>query len=97
MRKHLNKLLVKFGLLITKAPTLLTDKSTAMSNAFPVDLTDKVAIGEATDNPKSELFDIFAADTNVHKWHHYFEIYEKHFALRFDRRFRQEEAGDSQV
>jgi hypothetical protein len=67
MRKHLNKLLVKFGLLITKAPTLLTDKSTAMSNAFPVDLTDKVTIGEATDNPKSELFDIFAADTNVHK------------------------------
>ena len=79
MRKLLNKLLVKFGLLIIKAPTVLTDKSNTLSDAFPVELTEKVTIAKASGTPKSELFDIFAADTNVHKWHHYFEIYEKHF------------------
>ena len=93
MRKHLNKLLVKFGLLISKAPTLLTDKSIAMSDAFPAGLTEKVTIGEATDNPNSELFELFAADTNVHKWHHYFEIYEKHFGSYRDRPIRMLEIG----
>ena len=67
MRKLLNKLLVKFGLLITKAPTLLADKSLATSDAFPVELTEKVSVDEATDTPENELFDIFSADTNVHK------------------------------
>jgi hypothetical protein len=93
MRKHLNKLLVKFGLLITKAPTLLTDKSNAMSDAFPAELTENVTISEATDNPKNELFELFAADTNVHKWHHYFEIYEKHFNSYRDRPIRMLEIG----
>jgi len=93
MRKLLNRLLVKFGLLITKAPTLLTDKSTAMSDAFPADLTGKVTIGEATDTPNSELFRLFAADTDVHKWHHYFEIYEKHFGAYRNRPIRMLEIG----
>jgi hypothetical protein len=93
MRKLLNKLLVKFGLLITKAPTLLTDKSNAVSDAFPVELTEKVAINEATNTPKSELFDIFAGDTNVHKWHHYFEIYAKHFDSYRNRPIRMLEIG----
>jgi len=93
MRKLLNKLLVKFGLLITKAPTLLTDKSNVVSDAFPVELTEKVTINEATGTPKSELFDIFAADTNVHKWHHYFEIYERHFDSYRDRPIRMLEIG----
>jgi len=93
MRKILNKLLIKFGLLISKAPTVLTDKSNAMSDAFPADLTENVTISEATDSPKSELFDIFAADTNVHKWHHYFEIYEKHFNSYRDRPIRMLEIG----
>jgi hypothetical protein len=79
MRKLLNKLLVKFGLLLTKAPTLLADKSLALSNAFPTVLTEKVTVKKATELPQNELFDIFAADTNVHKWHHYFDIYNKHF------------------
>ena len=93
MRKILNKLLIKFGLLISKAPTVLTDKSNAMSDAFPVELTENVTISEATDTPKSELFDLFAADTNVHKWHHYFEIYEKHFNSYRDRPIRMLEIG----
>ncbi|MCJ7592327.1 MAG: class I SAM-dependent methyltransferase [Woeseiaceae bacterium] len=79
MRKLLNKLLVKFGLLIIKAPTLLTDKSLTTSDSFPLALTEKVTVDEATDTPENELFDIFSADTNVHKWHHYFDIYTKHF------------------
>jgi hypothetical protein len=93
MRKRLNKLLVKFGLLITKAPTLLADNSSAMSDAFPVGLTEKVTISASTDTPKSELFDIFAADTNVHKWHHYFDIYEKHFDRYRNQPIRMLEIG----
>ena len=79
MRKQLNKLLVKFGLLITKAPSLLTDKALPSSDLLPAELTEKVKVGEAKDTPNNELFQIFSADTNVHKWHHYFEIYSKHF------------------
>ena len=79
MRKQLNKLMVKFGLLITKAPSLLTDKALPSSDLLPAELTEKVKVGEAKDTPNNELFQIFSADTNVHKWHHYFEIYSKHF------------------
>jgi hypothetical protein len=35
MRKLLNKLLIKFGLLITKAPALLADKSLGTSESIP--------------------------------------------------------------
>ena len=93
MRKLLNKLLVKFGLLITKAPTLLTDKSLATSAAFPVELTENVTVNAATDTPENELFDIFSADTNVHKWHHYFDIYTKHFEAYRNRPIRMLEIG----
>jgi hypothetical protein len=93
MRKLLNKLLVKFGLLITKAPTLLTDKSLATSAAFPTELTEKVTVSAATDTPENELFDIFSADTNVHKWHHYFDIYVKHFEAYRNRPIRMLEIG----
>jgi hypothetical protein len=93
MRKLLNKLLVKFGLLITKAPTLLTDKSLSVSDAFPAELTEKVEVTEATDTPENELFDIFAADTNVHKWHHYFDIYTKHFEAYRNRPIKMLEIG----
>ena len=93
MRKQLNKLLIRFGLMITKAPPLLTDKSSTMSAAFPQSLTEKTVIRAADENPESELFDIFAADTNVHKWHHYFEIYERHFSRFRDRPIRMLEIG----
>lgn len=79
MRKQLNKLLVKFGLLITKAPRLLADQSLPSSDLLPAKLTEKVKVSEAKNTPNNELFQIFSADTNVHKWHHYFEIYSKHF------------------
>ena len=84
MRKLLNKLLVRFGLLVTKAPSLLADKSLSVSDAFPASLTEKVTVTEATETPDNELFAIFSSDTNVHKWHHYFDIYERHFS-----RYRQ--------
>ena len=79
MRKLLNKLLVKFGILITKAPSLLADKSLETSDLFPATLTEKVKVGQAPELPDNELFSIFSADTNVHKWHHYFDIYMRHF------------------
>ena len=93
MRKLLNKLLIKFGLLITKAPTLLADKSLPTSDSLPVELTEKVKIIGATENPQNELFDIFSADTNVHKWHHYFDIYSRHFERFRDRPIRMLEIG----
>jgi len=93
MRKLLNKLLVKFGLLLTKAPTLLADKSLTTSDAFPAELTEKVAVAQAIDTPENELFDIFSADTNVHKWHHYFDIYTKHFEAFRNRPIRMLEIG----
>ena len=93
MRKLLNKLLIKFGLLITKAPTLLSDKSLETSDAFPAELTEKVTVYEASDTPVNPLFDIFSADTNVHKWHHYFDIYTKHFGHYRDRPIKMLEIG----
>ncbi len=93
MRKLLNKLLVKFGLLITKAPALLADKALATSDAFALELTEKVTVDAATDTPENELFEIFSADTNVHKWHHYFDIYTKHFESYRNRPIRMLEIG----
>ena len=93
MRKLLNKLLIKFGLLITKAPTLLADKSLETSDAFPAELTEKVTVYEAAEAPVNPLFDIFSADTNVHKWHHYFDIYTKHFGRYRDRPIKMLEIG----
>ena len=93
MRKLLNKLLIKFGLLITKAPTFLTDKSLETSDAFPAELTEKVTVVEASDAPTNPLFDAFSADTNVHKWHHYFDIYTKHFDQYRDRPIKMLEIG----
>lgn len=93
MRKLLNKLLVKFGLLITKAPTLLSDKTLHTSTSFPRELTEKVIVNASNDTPENELFDIFSADTNVHKWHHYFDIYTKHFEAYRNRPIRMLEIG----
>jgi hypothetical protein len=79
MRKLLNRLLIKFGLLLTKAPTLLSDHALKTSQLFAAELTERVKVGAATEPPDNELFRIFSADTNVHKWHHYFDIYTRYF------------------
>jgi len=93
MRKLLNKLLIKFGLLLTKAPALLADKSLKTSELFPAELTERVKVGEADGTPDNELFRIFSADTNVHKWHHYFDIYTKYFERYRDRPITMLEIG----
>ena len=93
MRKLLNKLLIKFGLLLTKAPALLADKSLQTSELFPAELTESVKVGEADGTPDNELFRIFSADTNVHKWHHYFDIYTKYFERYRDRPITMLEIG----
>ena len=93
MRKLLNKLLVKFGLLITKAPTLLADHALNTSDLIPAELTEKVKVTEAMSTPDNELFRIFSADTNVHKWHHYFDIYSRHFERFRDKPIRMLEIG----
>lgn len=93
MRKLLNKLLIKFGLLITKAPSLLADKSLTTSALIPAELTEKVEVTAAKHTPKNQLFQIFSADTNVHKWHHYFDIYERHFGRFRERPIRMLEIG----
>ena len=81
MRKLLNKLFLKFGYLITKAPDLLIEKSVDPTGMLPTSLTEKVTIKKTTDTPNNELYGIFATNTNVHKWHHYFDIYTHHFEL----------------
>jgi len=93
MRKILNKLLVKFGLLLTKAPTLLADKSLQSSASLPKNLTDPVTVKPAANAPDNELFRIFSTDTNVHKWHHYFDIYARHFGSYRDRPIKMLEIG----
>ncbi len=93
MRKLLNRLLIKFGLLLTKAPALLSDKTLETSDLFPAELTERVKVGEAEHAPDIELFRIFSADTNVHKWHHYFDIYSKYFERYRDRPITMLEIG----
>ncbi len=93
MRKLLNRLLIKFGLLLTKAPALLSDKTLETSDLFPAELTERVKVGEAEHAPDNELFRIFSADTNVHKWHHYFDIYSKYFERYRDRPITMLEIG----
>ncbi len=93
MRKLLNKFLIKFGILITKAPALLADQELSTSDSFPVGLTEKISVATSTDTPNNELFDIFSSDTDVHKWHHYFDIYSKHFEQYRDRPIRMLEIG----
>ena len=93
MRKLLNKLLIKFGLLLTKAPTLLSDKSLETSDLFPAELTERVKVSAAEDTPDNELFRIFSADTDVHKWHHYFDIYTRYFERYRDRPITMLEIG----
>ena len=93
MRKLLNRLLVKFGLLLTKAPTLLADKTLETSDLLPAELTERVKVEMATVTPDNELFEIFSSDTNVHKWHHYFDIYTRHFERYRDRPISMLEIG----
>lgn len=93
MRKLLNRLLIRFGLLLTKAPTVLTDKKLDTSGLLPADLTERVRIGVAPESPDNELFRIFESDTDVHKWHHYFDIYARHFERYRDRPITMLEIG----
>ena len=93
MRKLLNKLLIKFGLLLTKAPVLLADHSLKTSDMFPAQLTESVSVSQAQDTPDNELFRIFSADTDVHKWHHYFDIYTRYFERFRHRPIRMLEIG----
>jgi hypothetical protein len=93
MRKLLNRLLVRFGLLLTKAPTLLSDHSLETSDLLPAELTEPVKVSAAQDTPDNELFRIFSADHNVHKWHHYFDIYTRYFERYRDRPIAMLEIG----
>ena len=67
MRKLLNKILLKFVYLITKAPRLLAEQYVDAGDMLPEHLTEQVTIKEATESPDNELFETFTADTNVHK------------------------------
>ena len=93
MRKLLNRLLIKFGLLLTKAPAFLSDRSLETSDLFPAELTERVKVTTAIDPPDNELFRIFSADTNVHKWHHYFAFYTRYFERSRDRPITMLEIG----
>ena len=93
MRKLLNKLLIRFGLLLTKAPALLADHALKTSGLFPAELTERVTVRQAKGTPDNELFEIFSADINVHKWHHYFDIYTRYFERYRERPITMLEIG----
>ena len=93
MRKLLNKLLLKFGYLITKAPRLLAEQSVESSGMLAAELTEKVTIAGSSDTPENELYETFAASTDVLKWHHYFDIYTRHFEPYRSRPIRMLEIG----
>ena len=93
MRKLLNRLLVKFGLLLTKAPTLLADPALKTSSLIPVELTERVKVSATTESPQNDLFRIFSAETNVWKWYHYFDIYTRYFERFRDRPITMLEIG----
>jgi hypothetical protein len=93
MRTLLNRLLEKFGFLIVKAPEFLSNHALEASNMLPVDLTEPVPVRQATATPDNELFRIFSAETNVHKWHHYFDIYTRYFERFRDRPITMLEIG----
>ena len=93
MRKLLNKLLIRFGLLLTKAPQVLAGDGVPRPASLPEALGEKVPVRQATGTPDNELFRIFSADTNVHKWHHYFDVYDRHFSPYRDRPIRMLEIG----
>ena len=57
------------------------------------ELTEKVTIGEAADTPDNELYETFAADSDVMKWHHYFDIYTRHFELYRSKPIKMLEIG----
>ena len=80
MRKLLNRVLIRFGLLITKAPTILVEKKLPPSKSIAPSLTEKVKLQPAVEKAKNEIFDIFCTETKVHKWHHYFDIYERYLS-----------------
>ncbi len=93
MRKLLNRLLIKFGLLLTKAPSVLADHALKTSALFPAKLTERVEVSAATKLPDNELFRIFSTDTDVWKWHHYFDIYTRYFERFRDRPITMLEIG----
>lgn len=41
---------------------------------LPEHLTEPVSMAEATESPDNELYETFDADTDMHKWHHFFDI-----------------------
>ena len=68
MRKLLNKLLLKFGYLITKAPRLLVEQSIESADMLPEHLTEKVTIGESAETPDNKVCGLgknrFSTDSN---------------------------------
>ena len=93
LRTLANKVLVRFDLVIVTAPQLLSESSSSSPESLLADLTEKVPIVPATDAPNNELFRLFSNEQNVHKWHHYFENYERHFDRYRDRPIRMLEIG----
>lgn len=45
---------------------------------LPAALTEKVTVRIPQKAPDNDLFRIFSSIPDIHKWHHYFEIYTRH-------------------
>ena len=93
MRRLLNKLLARFGYLIVKAPALSRSELTPTDIPLPDSLTEPVSLRSPDTKPTGELAELFYSLPNVHKWYHYFDVYEHHFARFRDRPIRMLEIG----
>jgi hypothetical protein len=93
MPKRLNKLLAKLGLRLVKVPAAMRTAASTEQALFPEELLEKVVVQAGGDAPDNELFRLFAGETDVLKWHHYFEIYTRHLAGYRDRPIRMLEIG----
>jgi hypothetical protein len=91
--KYLNKPLTKVGLLLTRAPAAIKDGRFDLQDALPTPLMAPVTLKRAGTPPEGELYELFRGGHDVHKWHHYFEVYERHFERFRSRPIRMLEIG----
>ena len=97
MRRLLNRLLALFGLRLEKAHKAVQRDQTAppVEGLSPA-LLENTVIDRSHDEsglPGDELFRIFDASTDTHKWHHYFPVYSSLFQCYRDRPVRMLEIG----
>jgi hypothetical protein len=98
MRKLLNRLLIKFGLLLTKAPTLLSDHALKTSQLFAAELTERVKVGAATEPPPITMLEIGVfRGGSLRMWKKYFHPDSTIVGIDVDESCQAHEIADQNV